>query len=124
MPMTAAITIPADPQRLHDLRSWLAKVFADWGHDPYLGTLVLTGLATNALKHTESPEITVHAYLSDDGPAIEVWDSSPSPPIGGTSALESESGRGLEIVRQLSRRLGWNLRASGGKAVYVVLDPA
>ncbi|SRR6266487_3968297 len=53
---------------------------------------------------------------------IEVFDRNPEPPVPGDADADAESGRGLMIVRALSKEWGHFFPPSGGKTVFAVLD--
>jgi hypothetical protein len=52
---------------------------------------------------------------------IQVWDALPAAPAPRPHAIDSETGRGLEIVALLSDRWGFYHPADGGKAVWAAL---
>ncbi|GAA1535143.1 hypothetical protein GCM10009678_16930 [Actinomadura kijaniata] len=86
--------------------------------------LAVTELVTNVIRHTDSAEVRVWAYLGEDGPVIEVWDDSPTFPVVREFDLTSTSGRGLAMLTALGVSLGWGPAANGGKAVRAVLNGA
>ena len=62
--------------------------------------------------------------LTDSCLGIEVWDSSPKPPVPAVADEEGEGGRGLYLVEACCTRWGtyparW---PGGGKVVYAVWD--
>ncbi|HUZ24530.1 MAG TPA: ATP-binding protein [Streptosporangiaceae bacterium] len=107
--------------RLHArlvLREWNLREFAD---DAEL--IVRDSLTTNAIRATSNP---VALFLRSDGHAliIEVWDSLTKAPRREPHAIDSESGRGLELVSSLSARWGIHHPGSGGKVVWALLPAA
>ncbi|GAA1550270.1 hypothetical protein GCM10009678_36500 [Actinomadura kijaniata] len=86
--------------------------------------LVVSELVTNAYKHGSAPGevISVRLYLSADGPVVEVRDGSRAEPCVRPLSLECFSGRGLAIISELTAGWGFRHLASGGKAVYAVLN--
>jgi anti-sigma regulatory factor (Ser/Thr protein kinase) len=83
-------------------------------------------LVGNAVKATASADIKAHGcirlYLGPNAgrPLLEVWDSSPFPPVLKEPDLVSESGRGLHIVKSLTAGFGW-YENGGGKTVWALL---
>jgi anti-sigma regulatory factor (Ser/Thr protein kinase) len=72
--------------------------------------LVLSELVSNAVKHAAplpSGEITVRWSLDDEVLHIEITDGGASTrPRAGVAALSALGGRGLDIVRTVSRHWG------------------
>lgn len=72
--------------------------------------LVLSELVSNAVKHASplpSGEITVRWRLDDEVLHIEITDGGASTrPRAGVAALSALGGRGLDIVRTVSRHWG------------------
>jgi len=72
--------------------------------------LVLSELVTNAIKHAAplpSGEITVRWQVRDDLLHIEITDGGGSTrPHAAVASLSSLGGRGLDIVRRVSREWG------------------
>ncbi|WP_067491481.1 ATP-binding protein [Actinomadura hibisca] len=119
------IEISTDPEHLHAARQWIAKTCAMLNAEPctYVAQLAVTELIENARQHAGDETVTVRAYVADCGPVLEVLDSSPVMPMVRELDLLAESGRGLAVVQEVSKALGWNSLAGGGKAVFVVLGP-
>lgn len=84
-----------------------AGVFGDARDD---AMLVLSELVSNAVRHAAplpSGEITVRWELADDTLHIEITDGGAGTrPRADVAALSSLSGRGLDIVRTVSRQWG------------------
>ncbi|MDH6137691.1 anti-sigma regulatory factor (Ser/Thr protein kinase) [Kitasatospora sp. MAA4] len=108
------------------LRELLARVeggerFAD------IGQLVLSELVTNAVLHARVPGrlIWTSFAVNADRLRLEVHDaSSDRRPVLATATEEDESGRGLFLVKALSRRWGCCPRGGGvGKALWVEIGP-
>ena len=83
--------------------------------------LVVSELATNAMVHARTPFIVVVGAF-ENTVFVEVLDGSHTgPTLVVASALET-NGRGLMIVRALSRDWGVTARAAGGKSVWAEFD--
>ncbi|MFI6520883.1 ATP-binding protein [Spirillospora sp. NPDC050679] len=118
------LTLEASADALKAARDWAAEIFDSWGLDGHLVKLVVTELATNVIRHTDTDKMTVRLYASDRGIVVEVEDASPVLPVVRPLTVDAFSGRGLAMIRMLAADLGWNLCASGGKCVYAVLPAA
>ncbi|MFJ7773218.1 ATP-binding protein [Streptomyces sp. NPDC097107] len=73
--------------------------------------LLLTELATNALRHAHGPDIGVRVQLQDDHLVIEVNDGSPLVPVPRCAGPDDENGRGLLLVEALAG--AWGVSADG-----------
>lgn len=124
-----ALRLPAEdvsvPRARHALDRWLR----DRGASPDLreqAALVVSELATNAVKHTDSSWILcAAAYSSYGGVQVEVHDDDTSSraPRRRTPTAERESGRGLHIVEALARRWGVTVSpVTRGTAVWAQLQ--
>ncbi|WP_155058826.1 ATP-binding protein [Streptomyces blattellae] len=84
-------------------------------------TLVVSELATNAIRHARCPGRTVDVALIYDSAKtieIEVADGSPHHPIRKPYGPDATSGRGLLLIEALSD--AWEVREREfGKAVWV-----
>jgi len=108
--------------RLHArniLREWdLAHVADD-------AELIVSELMTNALKAAgplpNIEPIILNLRASDEYLMIQVWDALSAAPAPRPHAIDSETGRGLEIVSLLSDRWGFYHPAGGGKLVWAAL---
>jgi hypothetical protein len=103
----------------HIFREWdLAHVAGD-------AELIVSELMTNALKAVrplpDIQPITLHLQASDEYLMIQVWDALAAAPTPRPHAIDSETGRGLEIVALLSHRWGFYHPADGGKVVWAAL---
>jgi anti-sigma regulatory factor (Ser/Thr protein kinase) len=92
--------------------------------------LLVSELVTNSVKFTGSPSARVsYAELADVKSIslilrhnagqliIEVCDPDPTPPVLTETDPDAESGRGLMLVRALSKEWNYYLPPSGGKTV-------
>lgn len=108
--------------RLHAkniLREW------DLVHVADNAELIVSELMTNAWKATrllpDIQPIILYLQASRDYLMIQVWDALPAAPAPQPHAIDSETGRGLEIVALLSDRWGFYHPAGGGKVVWAAL---
>ena len=77
--------------------------------------LLVSELVTNAIRYTHGP-VTLRLLL-ERTLTCEIADSSPALPRMRYATGDDESGRGLQIVSQLSLRWGAR-RTAGGKIVW------
>ncbi|WP_051466462.1 ATP-binding protein [Actinomadura oligospora] len=116
-----------DQEGVKDARDFLGDLLQAIGiADPdvlYTAKLIVTELVTNAIKHTETADIVLRAYVAEDGrPTIEVDDDSNVRPVVRPITLDSFSGRGLALIDEIAACWGWALLDGGGKTVWAVLD--
>jgi serine/threonine-protein kinase RsbW len=87
--------------------------------------IVTSELVSNAVQHADMDSaevitVTLMRVCRLDAVAIVVGDSSPHPPVMRETTVDSERGRGLQVVDALSVHWGWN-PDDGGKEVFAVL---
>ena len=106
-------------------RADLRKALASWGLPAMEETalLVLSELATNAVRHARVPgrQIETRFLHRGDSVRIEVHDAADQHPRLRTPATEAMHGRGLVLVEALADQWGVTPRAVVGKAVWAVL---
>ena len=116
------------PQARHAVRDLLRRQGVPIAGDVVHGLLVIVSeLVTNAVRHAAllSPEIAVEVAIGAEWVRVSVEDNHPYRP----KALESDSaqtgGRGLLLVREITREGGGvcdvEHTAGGGKVVWAVL---
>ncbi|MGP4049438.1 ATP-binding protein [Streptomyces sp. 2A115] len=117
-------TFPADPGAVRTARTVVRGQLRSWGLDSLgdVTALLVSELVTNALRHATGPigvrlvrpTETLGALL------VEVSDPLPDLPRERAARPEDESGRGLQLVANSSRR--WGTRPGGtGKTVWFEL---
>ncbi|WP_431961835.1 SpoIIE family protein phosphatase [Actinacidiphila sp. bgisy160] len=117
----ASWTLPGDPTAARSARHLAALQLAEWGlgdlEDPT--KLIVSELVANAARHGSGPiglRLIQHKVLT-----CEVSDAGVSCPRLRRSGSGDESGRGLFLVAQMSRR--WGSRATpSGKVVWAEED--
>ena len=114
---------PPDPRHVGDARRFVADrlVAAELGYLADTAGLIVSELATNAVRHAESP-FRVTMVRSDRELVLEVHDDSPAGVVEREGAPLDVSGRGLHLVDALSRDWGVTTHARGGKSVWAALD--
>jgi anti-sigma regulatory factor (Ser/Thr protein kinase) len=115
------------PSAVPCVRLHARHIFSEWGlaHIADDAELIVSELMTNALNATKLPHgglpITLQLLVSCDYLLIQVWDALSAAPTPRPHAIDSETGRGLEIVSLLTDQWGYYLSAEGGKAVWAAL---
>lgn len=86
-------------------------------------TLIVSELVTNATRHGQS-RCRLRLSMAAGRVTIEVHDDGPGRPAVRPAGADAEGGRGIALVRCLSRRLDVTPHAAGGKTIRAVLAPA
>jgi|SRR5690606_17578659 len=128
---SATFALPARAESVSTARERATDTLRGWdlGHLADGVTLVVSELATNALRHglapaTRWPADPIRLSLVRRGPLLTCAIADPGravPVMRDPGALEP-GGLGLHIVDSLSVRWGWSPIAPYGKAVWAVLD--
>jgi two-component sensor histidine kinase len=129
----ASITLPSEPASVTTARRHVCALLVDWGLPPGSAAvdsvrLIVSELATNAVLHTSglSPNFTVDVRLErSENLRIGVTDSHPRRPQRVPGAVRQDNGRGMVIVRHLTRESGGRVEitptADGGKTVWITI---
>lgn len=116
MTSSSVATVPRAPESGGRLRSLLWTTFACWDADKDRlddAALVLSELVGNAVRHARGETLQVRLRREQDVLRIAVLDDSRDGPVPRVASFEDESGRGMLIIEALSRRWGWEPRATG-----------
>ena len=121
----ARMSLAASPTAPRAARRFLAQACEEWQVRACtaLGELVVSELATNALRHTGTD---LEVLLASDGEGVlrvGVRDRVGVPPSTRTVPADSLGGRGLHIVETVSRCAGALPTADGGKVVWATVTP-
>src|SRR5215470_12081667 len=113
----ASWTLAPKLTSVREARSVLAETMKRWDLEDLIPTteLLVSELVTNAVKYSRG-EVTLR-LVNEKALVCEVLDSSGALPRLRQANSEDESGRGLQVVRQLSRRWGAR-RTAAGKVVW------
>ncbi|HWE54187.1 MAG TPA: SpoIIE family protein phosphatase [Acidimicrobiales bacterium] len=116
---TLLVAVPPEPSVVGDVRHRIAAALAEWGVDPKQSesiVLVACELVTNAIVHGRPP-IEFRARRTSDRVVLEVQDHARLLPHLRSPSADDEHGRGLQLVRALSKQ--WGIRPTGtGKWVW------
>jgi len=109
----ASWDLPTDPAVVGNARALAGRQLSEWGLDELLFTteLIVSELVTNAIRHAAGP-ITLR-LIRQDALICEVSDGSSTSPRLRHARTTDESGRGLFIVAQLTRRWGTRYTPTG-----------
>ncbi|KOV51099.1 protein phosphatase [Streptomyces sp. AS58] len=117
----ASWTVPGDQEAVRGARDLAARQLAEWGLEGLEDAtkLIVSELVTNAVRHGTGAiglRLLRHQVLT-----VEVSDSDAFAPRPRRAGSTDENGRGLLLVRKLSRR--WGCRsAPDGKVVWAELE--
>ena len=110
-------------------RAWTREILWEWGAAELADAaeLLASELVTNSLNASaglDQAAIRLVLTLDKGELAILVRDFCHGVPRAGDAGDEDESGRGLQLVQELSARSGWYPPDDGspGKAVWAVLE--
>ena len=123
-----SLEIHACPENIYLVRSLVDQAVEAWGLTDLrdLGRLILTELATNAVRNC--PGALVHVWVARPRhPVLEVgvWDPDRNTmPRIISPEDDDENGRGLFLIGELTGgRLGWYPSRRGGKVVWARCGP-
>ena len=113
----ASWTLAPKLTSVREARSVLAEPMKRWGLEDLIPTteLLVSELVTNAVKYSRG-DVTLR-LVNERALVCEVLDSSGALPRLRSPNGDEESGRGLQVVRQLSQRWGAR-RTATGKVVW------
>jgi hypothetical protein len=121
-PMTAQRRFRSDAVSAPAGRRFTADILTAWNQYPLIddACLLLDEVITNAVQHTVG-DVLVRIQLAARL-RVEVHDSSDRRPDKRPVDADSEAGRGLHIVEQLSHAWGYHPMTPAGKVVWFELD--
>ena len=99
--------------RAAEIQQWrqaVVSVLAGWGADANAMELAAFGvseLLSNVVKHVQDPECHLRVLRLGDRVLIQVYDRAPRMPEIVKPSWDSESGRGLWLLREMADGLGW-----------------
>ena len=113
----ATLVLPGELTSAGEARALVIEPLEKWDLASMVPTtqLLVSELVTNAIRYTHGP-VTLRLVL-ERTLVCEIADTSPALPRMRYAAGDDESGRGLQIVSQLSLRWGAR-RTAGGKIVW------
>jgi anti-sigma regulatory factor (Ser/Thr protein kinase) len=130
LPLQTHLELAALPTAPGVVRGHVRSVTREWGLADLGATaeLLASEITTNAVQasarvRTAGPAV-IRVWITSDGASmvIHVWDACPEMPVAQQAALNDDGGRGLMLVRELSKDWGVYRKAEGGKVVWVLLS--
>ncbi|WP_443061448.1 ATP-binding protein [Streptomyces sp. NBC_00414] len=117
-------TFPAEPGAVRTARAVVRGQLRAWGLDLLsdVTVLLVSELVTNSLRHATGPigVRLIRPSAHFDALLVEVSDPLPDPPRERAAQPDDETGRGLQLVANSSRR--WGTRpGETGKTVWFEL---
>ena len=116
------------PSEISRARERARKALTDWGLADHtdLAELIVSELATNALRHGAAPITVSLAYTQEGDLWLEVHDHGQRRPILQKATADDEQGRGLPLLAALTdlHDGAWGMAevpGVPGKTVYAVL---
>ena len=118
------------PSEISRARELARKALTDWGLADHtdLAELIVSELATNALRHGAGPIEVRLAYTQEGDLWTEVHDDGPGRPALQQTTADDEQGRGLALLDALID-LYSGIRgisddpSNPGKSIYIALPP-
>jgi anti-sigma regulatory factor (Ser/Thr protein kinase) len=123
LPVVRSELFPAAPASVRKARRFIRECVGQLGLERLRSVeLMVSELATNAVRHAQSPfDVTVET-LSGDAFRIELRDFGGGTPHYFNRGTEAAGGRGLQIVDVLARTWGVESRAGGrGKSTWFIV---
>jgi len=127
----ALLLIPG-PESVKAARDFTATTLRSWNLDALVeeAVIVASELVTNAIKHGTSasgPRADVGSVMlawqrHDSRIICVVTDGSSMPPVLEQADMNSESGRGLQVVHALAAAWGWVMLGACEKAVWAAFQ--
>jgi serine phosphatase RsbU (regulator of sigma subunit)/anti-sigma regulatory factor (Ser/Thr protein kinase) len=118
---SAAWWIPGEPRQVSRCRRLVRETLTEWQLTELRDTveLLVSELVTNAIQHAGG-DIRLRLQRDEDGLLCEVCDNTRTPPELQELSATAERGRGILLVKELSRRWGYR-RTASGKVVWFTL---
>ena len=135
-----AVRLSALPTAPQQARRFVTDLLEEWNVAPdtvEVAQLITSELVTNAVRHTgrvDGPTepgttetvtvILVRVGLVCGSVVVEVWDNSPDAPVLNDDPFDTdtEGGRGLFLVKELSKDWGYWFPPMGGKLVWASME--
>ena len=126
-PRLIAFVLPSIPESARMARFHIRAALGFHGLDEYAddAEAITSELVANAVQHvrgdgTNTIVVTLARVWNPAAVTVVVSDSSSECPIRRDTPADSEQGRGLQIVEELSAHWGWR-QEDGGKAIFAIL---
>jgi hypothetical protein len=118
-----SVALPAEAESPRTARQLLNDDWPEGQPGREAAAFVVHELCANALVHVGAP-FTVHWAVTDHRVLVAVTDTSRQEPIlRPVGPYSATSGRGIQLVRAMSRQWGVRWVYPGGKTVWADVDP-
>jgi len=116
------ISLTARPAAAAEARNQLQAAICAWAIpvDASTAQLLTSELVNNAISHAGGDAVMLVISCAGARLRVDVYDTSPAPPVLVDAPADAETGRGLMLVAGLSEDWGY-YRTPAGKAVYFTL---
>ncbi|WP_148616529.1 ATP-binding protein [Nocardioides rubriscoriae] len=123
MPEPVVIVLRSDARSVGEARRRVRDVVQDAGGHEHLDAVVLalSEVVTNAFVHAGT-DVTVLVWATADGTRVEVEDGATRLPARRHYAEAATTGRGLQLVDEVTRRWGAHRRGAGKVVWFEVGD--
>lgn len=117
----AEVTLPAVASSVPAARRFVESVLTSWGHpeQSWNAALLVSELSANCTLHART-DFTVRVELQEEQVRLQVTDGSLRPPALRDYGTTATTGRGLQLVAELSHDWGVDLH-DHGKTIWLVL---
>lgn len=120
----AEVTLPGAPSSVPTARRFVESILISWGRPEqgWTAALLVSELSANCTLHART-EFTVRVELQAEQVRLQVTDGSLRAPAVRDYGTAATTGRGLQLVAELSKDWGVDLH-DDGKTVWVLLHQA
>lgn len=120
----AEVTLPGAPSSVPTARRFVESTLSSWGRpeQSWTAALLVSELSANCTLHART-EFTVRVELQEEQVRLQVTDGSLRAPAVRDYGTTATTGRGLQLVAELSNDWGVDLH-DDGKTVWVLLRQA
>jgi hypothetical protein len=116
------VRLTREPRAAAAARSQVRAAVREWKVpvDLDIAVLLTSDLVTNAITHGDGETVTLAIRCSREQLRIDVYNKSRSLPVGAGGPADTDTGRGLILVANLSTEWG-SFLTPAGKAMYFTL---
>ncbi len=122
--VAVSVALDADPRNVSRARTLLREAMSRSGAEHLVESamVVLSEVVTNAFVHAGS-EIRLRVWATADGVRVEVEDGAAHLPTRRHYAATAGTGRGMQLMEELTDRWGAAARSTGKTVWFEIGDP-
>lgn len=122
--VSVSVTLDADPRNVGQARKMLREALSDSGAEHLVesATVVLSEVITNAFVHVGA-EVRLQVWATADAVRVEVEDDARYLPARRHYASTAGTGRGLQLIEELTDRWGAAARTTGKTVWFEIGNP-